>query len=75
MKCIILFYDKAMKSIQESSSDAKVTWALIETKMKKELYELTQLKFEMPNQSEKDLNSKFKDLMNDVERKFRELNK
>ena len=48
MKCTILFYDKAMKAIQESSSEAKVTWALIETKMKKELYELTQLKFEMP---------------------------
>jgi V-type H+-transporting ATPase subunit A len=64
-----------MRSIQESSSDAKVTWALIETKMKKELYELTQLKFEMPNQQKKDLDNKFKDLMNDIERKFRELNK
>lgn len=48
MKCTISFYDKAMKAIQESSSDAKITWALIETKMKKELYELTQLKFEEP---------------------------
>ena len=41
MKCIVLFYDKAMKAIMESPSDAKITWAIIETQLKKELYELT----------------------------------
>lgn len=41
MKCICLFFDKAMKLIQESSSEAKVSWSLIETRLKKELYELT----------------------------------
>ena len=48
MKCVCSFYDKAQKIIAESSSDARVTWSLIETKLKKELYELTQLKFELP---------------------------
>ena len=41
MKCVIAFYDRAMKAIMESSNDAKITWALIETKLKNELYELT----------------------------------
>lgn len=41
MKCICHFFDLAMKAIAESSSDAKITWSLIETKLKKELYELT----------------------------------
>ena len=41
MKSICLFYDLGMKAIAESSNDAKITWSLIETKLKKELYELT----------------------------------
>ncbi len=75
MKCIILFYDKAMKAIQESSNDAKITWAVIATQLKKELYELTQLKFEEPKQKEEILEKKFAELKNDIERKFRDLMK
>jgi V-type H+-transporting ATPase subunit A len=41
MKCIVAFYDRSMKSIMESGSDAKVTWALIVTKLKKEFDELS----------------------------------
>ena len=63
MKCIIAFYDKSMKIIAESSSDAKVSWNVIETKLKKELYELTQLKFETPKQKEEDLKATFQNLL------------
>jgi hypothetical protein len=41
MKCIITFYDNALRVINESSSDCKVSWSVIETKLKAELYELT----------------------------------
>lgn len=55
MKCIVVFFDRAMKLIQESSSDAKISWSLIETSLKNELYGLTQLKFELPEQTEEEL--------------------
>lgn len=48
MRCIIAFFDKSMKLIQESTGDAKISWNLIETSMKNELFALTQLKFELP---------------------------
>lgn len=73
MKCIILFYDKSMKAIQESSSDAKITWSLIATQLKKEFYELSQLKFELPKQPREELEGKFTELKNDIDRKFRDL--
>lgn len=73
MKCIIYLYDKAQKLIAESSSDAKVTWNLIDTKLSTELYDLTQLKFEPPKQPEEELKAKFLELINRIEKKFREL--
>ena len=50
MKCINAFYDKSMKAINESGSDAKITWALIATKLRQQFIQLTQLKFEDPKQ-------------------------
>lgn len=55
MKCISTFYDKSIKAIKESSSDAKVTWSLIATKLKSQFYELSQLKFESPTQPQEEL--------------------
>lgn len=59
--------------IAESSSEAKVTWNLIDTKLSTELYDLTQLKFELPRQSEEELKAKFTELQNRIDKKFREL--
>lgn len=75
MKCISAFYDKSIKAIKESGSDAKITWALIATKLKKEFYELSQLKFESPTQPQEELEKKFLELTNDIDRQFRDLTK
>ena len=75
MRCIIIFYDRALKSILESSSEARITWAVIHTKLKNELYELTQLKFEDPKQHQDELEKKFNDLKIQIEKGFRELAK
>lgn len=73
MKCIIALYDKAQKLIAESTSDAKVTWNLIDTKLSAEIYELTQLKFEPPKQPEEELKAKFVELQSRIDKKFREI--
>lgn len=41
--------------------------------MKNELFALTQLKFELPKQSKEELDKKFGDLLDTIEKKFREL--
>lgn len=41
MKTICSFYENALKVIKESSSENKVSWNLIETKCKKEIYDMT----------------------------------
>lgn len=75
MKCIVVFYDRALKAIFESPPDARITWAVIHTKLKNELYELTQLKFEDPKQPQDELEKKFNDLKTMIEKGFRELTK
>lgn len=75
MRCTIAFYDRALKAILESPPDARITWAVIHTKLKNELYELTQLKFEDPKQPQDELEKKFRDLKNQIEKGFRELTK
>ena len=75
MKCISYFYDKSIKAIKESSSEAKITWALIATRLKTEFYELSQLKFESPKQPKEELAKKFVELNNEIDRKFRDLTK
>lgn len=75
MRSIVVFYDRALKSILESPPDARITWAVIYTKLKNELYELTQLKFEDPKQPQAELEKKFSDLKTQIEKGFRELSK
>ena len=73
MKCVIAFFDKSIKVIQESTGDAKISWNLIETSMKNELFALTQLKFELPKQPREELEKKFSDLIDTIDKKFKEL--
>lgn len=41
MKTICYFYENCLRVINESSSDNKVSWNVIETKLKKEIYDMT----------------------------------
>lgn len=75
MKCTIAFYDCARKAIVESSGESKISWNLISNQLKNEMYQLTQLKFEMPNQPREELEKKFADLISTIEKKFRGLSK
>jgi len=52
MKCIVGFHENAQKAMAEFSGDAKVGWNTINSSMKHILKKLTDMKFEMPRQSE-----------------------
>merc|ERR1711934_292020 len=52
MKCIVAFHDCAQKAIAESSGETKVTWGVINNTMRDLIKKITDMKFEMPRQTE-----------------------
>jgi len=52
MKCIVTYHDAAQKAINESSGDTKITWAIVFSHTKDTFKKLTDMKFEMPRQTE-----------------------
>merc|ERR1719487_2566553 len=52
MRVIIHFHDTAQKHISESSGDMKITWSIIYNTMRELITKITNMKFEMPRQSE-----------------------
>ena len=75
MKCIVTFFNLSQKAIEESSSDAKVTWALIYNMLKEEYHALSMLKMELPDQPKEVLLKKFDTLIEAMQKKFRNLSK
>ena len=75
MKCVTKFYDTAKKAILESPADHKISWNIVSSLMKGQMYKLTQMKFEEPKMPEKEMRKKFDDLCAEIEAKFKELNK
>ncbi len=45
MKAIVRFYEFALKAIEESPPDKKITWALIKNSLEQEIVKITKLKF------------------------------
>merc|ERR1712110_90083 len=52
MKVIVGFHDAAQKAIAEFTGDQKVTWNTISVAMKDLVKKITEMKFEMPRQSD-----------------------
>lgn len=75
MRCIVTFFELSLKAIEESPSDARVTWALIYNLLRDEYNKLSVLKMEKPGQNKEELEAKFAKLINDMEKKFRTLSK
>lgn len=59
MRCIVTFFALSLKAIEESSSDAKVTWALIHNVLRDEYNQLSVLKMESPSQSKEQMDKRF----------------
>lgn len=75
MRCIVTFFVLSLKAIEESTSDAKVTWALIYSLLKDEYHQISTLKMEMPDQPREELERKFQNLITSMEKKFRSISK
>merc|ERR1712176_1579200 len=52
MKCIVGFHESAQKAMAEFSGDQKVGWNTINSSMKDIIKKITDMKFELPRQSE-----------------------
>merc|ERR1711977_437417 len=73
MKVIVGFHDIAQKTIAESSTDAKITWSVIAASMRDLVKKVTDMKFEMPRQSDEHYKKTFVSLYDEVLASFRTL--
>ena len=71
MKCIVAYFNNAMKAIKESSGENKRTFAYILQKTKEEHYDITQMKFVLPNQPLNELVRIFNEKRNRIDDKFK----
>jgi len=75
MKAIVTFFNLSIKAIEESTSEAKVTWALIFNMLKEEYHALCRLKMEDPEQPKEQFLKKVDTLIEAMQKKFRNLSK
>ncbi len=73
MKNICFFYEKARKSIEESSADSKVTWHRIKGAMPELLYKITSMKFRVPTDGEATIVAGYKEVHEEISAAFRSL--
>jgi len=73
LKNIILFYTLAIKSVELSGNDRKITLNAIKNHMNKTIYKITAMKFEDPKDGEAKLTAKYKELNEEIQSQFRSL--
>merc|ERR1712187_870226 len=73
MKVIVGFHESAQKVMAESSGDSKITWNQIAASMRDLVKKVTDMKFEMPRQSEEHYNKTFVAVHDEVVAAFRTL--
>merc|ERR1711879_810594 len=73
MKVIVGFHEAAQKAIAESTGESKITWSTIAGAMRDLIKKVTDMKFEMPRQSEEHFKKTFVALYDEVNAAFRTL--
>merc|ERR1712087_195706 len=73
MKVIVGFHDSAQKTMAEFTGDQKISWGTINTAMKDYIIKITNMKFELPRQSEEHFKKTFVALHDEVVNAFRGL--
>lgn len=74
MKCIVRFFDNSKRVINESlKSERKISWAIINNTIEKQLLELSQMKFKDPKLPREELQKYFDNLCDDIDNEFRKL--
>merc|ERR1712038_1894004 len=73
MKVIVGFHEAAQKAMAEFSGDSKITWGTINNHMKDWIKKITDMKFELPRQSDEHYKKTFVALHDEVLGAFRNL--
>lgn len=74
LKCIVTFYDEAMKAITASTGgDLKLTWNTIAKRLSKQYIALTDMKFVNPKLEEHEIATHYNDLAKEITTAFRDL--
>merc|ERR1711977_363056 len=73
MKVIVAFHEAGQKAMAESSGEHKINWNTINTNMRGLIKKVTDMKFEMPRQSEEHYKKTFVALYDEVVAAFRTL--
>jgi len=73
MKVIVGFHDAAIKVIDESVGDHKITWNTVATQMRDYIVKVTNMKFEMPRQPDEHFAKTYGDLYEEIMAAFRTL--
>jgi len=75
MKCICAFYDLSNRACKDDdkSKEERISWALINNQLGEEIYQLTRMKFILPDMPKAEMLKVFDDLCKDMEDKFRAL--
>merc|ERR1712023_2993 len=73
MKVIVFFHDASQKAIAESSGENKIGWNVIAANMRDLIKKVTDMKFEMPQNTDDYFKKTFKDLNDEILGAFRAL--
>merc|ERR1712241_187328 len=73
MKVIVGFHDAAQKTMSEYTGDQKITWGTINNALKDMIVKITEMKFELPRQSEEFFKKHFTAQHDEVVNAFRGL--
>lgn len=74
MKAIVKFFENAKRAIGESQrSEKKISWAIINNSIEKQLLELSQMKFKDPMIPQQEMMKYFSNLNEEIDNEFRRL--
>merc|ERR1712241_679103 len=73
MRVIVGFHELAQKTMSEFTGDQKIGWSTINNSMKNEIEKITNMKFELPRQSEEHFHKWSNDLHDVLAQAFRNL--
>mmetsp|Transcript_51650 Transcript_51650/g.121245 ORF Transcript_51650/g.121245 Transcript_51650/m.121245 type:complete len:610 (-) Transcript_51650:156-1985(-) len=73
LKCIVSFYNLALKAVELSSGDRKINLNIIKQQMKNTIYKITAMKFEDPKDGEAAITAKYTALFEEISTGFRNL--
>ena len=72
MKCIVTYYNCALKALKEGTSENKKSLDQIIKKTKEEYVDLTKMKFIPPKQGDESFEKIFSDKKSAIEEKFKQ---